>query len=89
MSSAKNTPSLETLFVQADGAIDPQTGGVVPAIQSATTFVRDEDNVPMSADHIYARDDNDLVRLGERILSAAEHADDGLLLPSGMTDIPG
>ncbi|MGI9364846.1 MAG: trans-sulfuration enzyme family protein [Rhizobiaceae bacterium] len=87
MSSAKNTPSLETLFVQADGAIDPQTGGIVPAIQSATTFVRNEDNVPLSAGHIYARDDNDLVRLGERILSAAEHADDGLLLPSGMAAV--
>jgi cystathionine gamma-synthase len=84
MSDRKNLPSLETLFAQAHGAIDPQTGGVVPPIQSATTFVRDEDNVPISADHVYGRDDNDLVRLGEKTLSTAEHAADGLLFPSGM-----
>ncbi len=87
MSDHKNTPSLDTLFAQANGAIDPQTGGVVPPIQSATTFVRDEANVPLSADHIYARDDNDLVRLGENLLNRAEHAEAGLLFPSGMAAV--
>ena len=87
MSDRKNTPSLETLFAQAAGAIDPQTGGIVPSIQSSTTFVRDEDNVPVSADNIYARDDNDLVRLGEQILNTAEHAQAGLLFPTGMAAV--
>ena len=84
MSDRKNHTSLDTLFAQANGTIDPQTGGVVPPIQSATTFVRGEDNVPLSADHVYGRDDNDLMRLGEQMLSLAEHASDGLLFPSGM-----
>ena len=87
MTNGKNSVSLATLFAQANGAIDPQTGGVVPPIQSATTFVRDTDNVPLSPDHVYGRDDNDLVRLGEEILTKAEHGEDGLLLPSGMAAV--
>jgi len=87
MKNGKNSVSLATLFAQANGAIDPQTGGVVPPIQSATTFVRDTDNVPLSPDHVYGRDDNDLVRLGEEILTKAEHGEDGLLLPSGMAAV--
>ena len=87
MTDRKNTPSLNTLFAQANGAIDPQTGGVVPPLQSATTFVRDENYNPLSPDHLYARDDNDLTRLGEDMLAQAEHAEDGLLLPSGMAAI--
>lgn len=84
MSNTSNMTTLATLFAQADGAIDLHTGGVVPPIQSATTFVRDKDYDPLSPDHIYARDQNDLVRLGERILTQAEHGEDGLLFPSGM-----
>ena len=87
MNERKNAPSLDTLFAQADGAIDPRTGGVVPTLQSATTFVRDENNEPLSPSHIYSRDDNDLVRLAEGVLAKAEHAEDGLLLPSGMAAV--
>ncbi len=84
MSIRKNAPSLATLFAQINGAIDPQTGGVVPAIQSSTTFVRDRDNNLLSPIHSYSRDDDDLLRLGEEILTLAEHGEEGLLLPSGM-----
>lgn len=87
MSDRKNTPSLATLFAQADGAIDPQTGGLVPPIQSATTFARDENNSLISPNHIYSRDDNDLVRLAEGMLAKAEHAEEGLLFPSGMAAV--
>jgi len=87
MADRKNTPSLDTLFAQANGAIDPQTGAVVPPLQSATTFVRDENYELVSPNHIYARDDNDLVRLGQDMLAQAEHAEDGLLLPSGMAAV--
>lgn len=87
MNDRKNTVSLDTLFAQANGTIDPQTGGIVPPIQSATTFVRDEDNVPLSPNHIYARDDSDLVRLGEDLLNHAEHAQAGLLFPTGMAAV--
>ncbi len=84
MTDQKNSPSLPTLFAQAGGAIDPQTGGVVPPIQSATTFVRDEDYAPLSPNHIYSRDDNDLARLVESMLAQAERGEAALLFPSGM-----
>ena len=83
----RNETDLATLFAQADGAIDDATGGVVPPLQSATTFVRDEDYELFSADHSYARDQNDLYRLAEGILAKAEHAQEGLLLPSGMAAV--
>ena len=86
--TGKNKPDeLATLFAQAGGAIDPQTGGVVPPIQSSTTFARDENYVPIDPDHIYARDQNDLVRLGEKLLAQAENASEGLLLPTGMAAV--
>lgn len=87
MNDRNNAPSLDTLFAQAGGAIDPRTGGIVPPLQSATTFVRDENNEPFSPSHIYSRDDSDLVRLAEGVLAKAEHAEDGLLLPSGMAAV--
>ncbi len=80
----KNSRSLDTLFAQANGAIDAQTGGVIPPLQSSTTFVRNENNELTSPDHSYARDQNDLLRLGEEMLAQAEHAQGGVLLPSGM-----
>jgi len=85
--AASNRQELATLFAQADGMIDPQTGGVVPPIQSATTFVRDRAYVPVSQDHLYSRDDSDLARLAERILTKAEFGEDGLLFPSGMAAV--
>ncbi len=85
--TGKNAPSLETLFAQADGAIDTQTGGVVPPMQASTTFVRDENYDLISADHSYARDQNDLYRLAEQMLAKAEHAEEGLLFPSGMAAV--
>ena len=78
---------LETLFAQADGAIDRLTGGVVPPIQPATTFVRGADYAPTSPDHVYSRDDDDLARLAERILAKAEGGADALLFPSGMAAV--
>lgn len=78
---------IDTLFAQANGDIDRQTGGVVPPIQPSTTFVRDERNVPLSENHIYARDDSELVDLAETILAKAERAQAGLLFPSGMAAV--
>ena len=78
---------LATWFAQAGGAIDPQTGGVTPSVQFSTTFARGQDYAPTSPDHLYSRDQDDLVRLGERLLSKAEGAADALLLPSGMAAV--
>ena len=78
---------LDTLFAQADGAIDRLTGGVVPPIQPSTTFVRGPDYAPTSPDHLYSRDDDDLARLAEHILAKAEGGADALLFPSGMAAV--
>ncbi|MEP1442217.1 MAG: PLP-dependent transferase [Hyphomicrobiales bacterium] len=87
MTSTKDDLSLATLFAQADGMVDPSNGAVVPAIQPATTFARDEQNQLVSKGHLYSRDDNDLARLAERILAKSEKADDGLLFPTGMAAV--
>ena len=78
---------LSTKMAQANGAIDRQTGGLVPAIQPSTTFARDEQYALYDEGHIYARDDNDLVRLGEQMLADAEQAADALIFPTGMAAI--
>lgn len=80
---------LETLFAQAAGYIDQQTGGVVPAIQPSTTFIRDTNYDLLRDNNIYARDDNDIVRLAENILATAENAQDALVFPTGMAAIAG
>lgn len=87
MAQRKNSLSLQTMFAQANGTIDMQTGAVVPPIHSSTTFVRDENYTLLSPDHIYSRDDSDLVRLAEEMLAKAEHAEAGLLFPSGMAAV--
>lgn len=79
--------NLDTLFAQLGGSIDAPTGGVVPVIQPATTFVRDTDNMPTSPHHLYSRDDDDLVRLAEDLLCQAEGGGDALLFPSGMAAV--
>jgi len=84
----KNTlPSLATLLAQADGLVDPQTGGLVPPIQPSSTYARDEDYKPLNEGFVYGRDSNSAVKLGEQILTKAEHGEDGLLFPSGMAAI--
>jgi len=85
--SKRSNQHIATRMVQANGVIDPQTGGVVPPIQSSTTFARDKDYNLISEGHLYSRDDDDLLRLGEEILAKAENAEAGLLFPSGMASI--
>lgn len=82
-----NTQRPETLVAQAGGAIDAATGGVVPAHQPSTTFVRDEDYRLASPTHLYGRDDNDAARQAESVIARLENAEAALLFPSGMAAI--
>ncbi|GAA6181518.1 cystathionine gamma-synthase [Shimia sp. NS0008-38b] len=77
----------ETILAQAGGAIDMQSGGVVPPIQPATTFARDEDYNPLNANNVYARPHNDVVRQAEGVLAELESGAAALLFPSGMAAI--
>lgn len=76
-----------TIAAQAAGVIDTQSGGVVPPVQFATTFVRDAAYQPVNPDNVYLRYHNENVRTAEKVLNALEGAADTLLFPSGMAAI--
>lgn len=76
-----------TIAAHAAGAVDLQSAGVVPPIQPATTFMRDETNALVRPDNIYSRDDSDTVRIAENVIKKLEQAEDTLLFPAGMAAI--
>jgi len=76
-----------TIAAHAAGALDPQSGGVVPALQPSTTFTRDEDYALHRPDNIYSRADSDNLRQAEEVLRLLEGAEDTMLFPSGMAAI--
>lgn len=76
-----------TIAAHAAGALDPQSGGVVPALQPSTTFTRDADYHLHRPDNIYSRADSDNMRQAEEVLRALEGAEETLLFPSGMAAI--
>jgi cystathionine gamma-synthase len=76
-----------TIAAHAAGALDAQSGGVVPALQPSTTYLRDENYDPVRPDNIYSRDNSDNLRQAEAVLQALEGAEDTLLFPSGMAAI--
>lgn len=76
-----------TIAAQAAGAVDPQSGGVVPPLQMATTYLRDAQYQPLRPDNIYLRDQSDIVRVAETVLAQLEGAAEALLFPSGMAAI--
>ncbi|MGX0878677.1 cystathionine gamma-synthase [Roseovarius sp. MBR-154] len=76
-----------TIAAQAAGAVEAQTGGVVPGISLTTTYLRDADYGLMRPDNVYGRDQNDTVRQCEEVVRALEGAAASLLFPSGMAAI--
>lgn len=76
-----------TIAAQAAGAVDLQSGGVVPSLQMATTYLRDAQYQPLRPDNIYLRDQSDIVRVAENVLAQLEGAAEALLFPSGMAAI--
>lgn len=78
-----------TIAAHAAGAVDKQSAGVVPPIQPATTFMRDETYALIRPDNIYSRDDSDTVRTAEQVITKLEQAEDTLLFPAGMAAIAG
>jgi cystathionine gamma-synthase len=74
----------ETIAAQAAGSGDQTTGGIVPAIHVASTFVRDTDNHYRKG-FCYGRSDNLTVRQTEDVLTQLEGGAVTLLYASGMT----
>lgn len=83
----KNTLHPDSLLAHAGGGFDAATGAVVPPIQTATTFVRDENYELVSPGHLYSRDDNDLFRKTEGLIATLEGAEDSRLFASGMAAV--
>lgn len=72
-----------TLAAQALGEVEPRTGGIVPPVHLATTFVRDPDNQYRSG-FAYGRPDNATVRQAEAVIAALEGAAAAAVFASGM-----
>ncbi|MEJ8561787.1 PLP-dependent transferase [Yoonia sp. GPGPB17] len=76
-----------TIAAHAAGAIDPQSGGVVPALQPSTTYLRDKGYDLVRQDNVYSRADSDNLRQAEEVLRRLENAEETFLFPSGMAAI--
>lgn len=84
-SSLPPEATAETFAAQGGDGHDPVTGAVLPAVQFATTYVRDADNA-YSSTYCYGRDDNPNVRQAEAVLQKLEGANGpSLLYSSGMS----
>ncbi len=77
----------DSLLAHGGGGFDPATGAVVPPIQTATTFVRDEAYELVNPGHIYSRDDNDLYKRTEALIAALEGGEESRLFASGMAAV--
>jgi cystathionine gamma-synthase len=78
--------SIETIIAQAFESIDPATGGIVPAIQPATTFARDDDH-ELIGDHVYSRYAAPTVDQASAVLAVLDGGADAYLFASGMAAV--
>lgn len=83
----KKTLHPATIAAQAAGATDRATGGVVPPVHLATTYLRDQGNQLVNPQNTYLRDNNDTLRAAEQLLCQLDGAQEALLLPSGMAAV--
>ena len=81
MSASSQAPA--TLLARAGGAVDEATGGVLPALQPSTTFLRDADNLYRRG-FDYGRDASPVGRIVETLLCRLEGGVAALLFASGM-----
>lgn len=79
-----NDLSRETLCATAAGAHDQASGGVVPALQPSTTYMRGPDN-QLLTENFYTRYGAPNLRAAENAISRLEGAAASLLFASGMT----
>ncbi len=77
-------PSMVTLISQALHSLEPETGAVVPSIQPAATYARDE-NYEIRQPYWYRRDGSQTTAQAEAIIATLEEAEQSLLFSSGMS----
>ena len=83
---AKNQLALETLVAQALHSIDERTGAVVPGIETASTFARDE-SYAIRDRFGYARDSNPTTALTEDVVNALSGGEGAFLFNAGMAAV--
>jgi cystathionine gamma-synthase len=76
----------ETIAAHALHATDAATGAVVPPIQLATTYARDENYVPLLKEN-YQRSGGPTLWQAEELIAKLEQGPECLLFPSGMQAI--
>jgi cystathionine gamma-synthase len=82
MSNGKMRP--ETIAAHALQSTDPLTGAVVPPLQFATTYARDE-NYTLKVRDDYQRVGNPTLNQAEAVIAALEQGYEALLFASGMS----
>jgi cystathionine gamma-synthase len=81
--SARSNLHPQTIAAQGLGCIDPVTGAVVPPIQSATTYARNE-SYELIGGRSYARPGNPTLEQPELLLASLEGGEAAALFASGM-----
>ena len=76
--------SIVTRVAQALHFVEQDTGAVVPAIQPAATYARDE-NYEVRKPYWYRRDGSQTTAHAEAIIAELENATDSMLFSSGMS----
>lgn len=77
-------PALPTRVAQALHYVEEATGAVVPSIQPAATYARDE-SYDIRQPYWYRRDGSQATAHAERVIAELEGAADSLLFSSGMS----
>ncbi len=78
---------IRTTAATASHFVDVNTGGIVPPIQTSTTFARDDRYELLNAAHTYSRDTSPAIIPAERVIADLEGGGECLLFPSGMAAI--
>ena len=84
--SNSNKMSAQTIAAQACHLIDERTGAVVPGIEPASTFSRD-DAYEFKSDFSYARDSHPTAAKTEKVLNALCGGEGALLFNAGMSAV--
>ncbi|WP_419902704.1 PLP-dependent transferase [Kiloniella sp.] len=76
--------SIVTRVTQALHFVEAETGAVVPSIQPAATYARDE-NYEVRKPYWYRRDGSQTTAHAEAIIKELENAEESFLFSSGMS----
>ncbi len=82
--SNNNDLSPDTLLAQAMHYLEPVNGGIVPGIQMATTYARDQDYELRAPGISYGRDKNPTYLVAEQVVAELEGGAGALLFSSGL-----